>query len=124
MSATNIRSPLACLLVQSLFIVACGTRATPALDSTPKHVAAAASHAILTPDSASIDFEKDVSPIVSKCQPCHFKGGKVYAQLPFDDPKTIRKLGAQLFSRIKDEKEQTLLRAFLAQTADSTQMLH
>jgi len=29
----------------------------------------------------------------------------MYAALPFDDPKTITKLGERLFSRIKDEKE-------------------
>lgn len=45
----------------------------------------------------------------------------MYALLPFDDPKAILKLGTQLFSRIKNEKQQAVLRAYLAQKADSTQ---
>ncbi len=121
MNAANVQSPLACLLLQLVCIVACGTRATPTLDSTLRPVAADANLVIAEADSARLDFNKDVLPIVSQCRPCHFEGGKMYAQLPFDDPKTIRKLGTHLFSRIKDEKEQAVLRAYLALPADSTQ---
>ena len=61
------------------------------------------------------DFGKQIKPILqSRCQPCHFQGGKVYAHLPFDRPETITKLGTKLFTRIKDEKEQRLIREFLA----------
>ena len=67
-------------------------------------------------------FSANVLPIVAKCQPCHFKGGKMYAQLPFDDSKTIRRLGAHLFTRIQDSQEQAIIRAFLAQTEDSTKI--
>lgn len=104
-----------------LGFAACGKRATPALASTPSLAAVGANHASAAADSAHIDFNKDVHQIVSLCQPCHFNGGKMYAQLPFDDPETIRKLGTHLFSRIKGEKEQAVLRAYLAQKADSTQ---
>jgi len=73
------------------------------------------------PDSQKTDyFSAKVLPIVEKCQPCHFKGGKVYTKLPFDDPKTIIHLGTKLFSRIQDEKEQAIIRAFLAANPDST----
>ena len=41
----------------------------------------------------------------------------MYAALPFDQPRTIRTLGEKMFTRIKDEKEQALLRSFLAQAA-------
>ena|SRR5689334_7117191 len=62
------------------------------------------------------DFEKEIRPIFqTRCQPCHFQGGKVYEKLPFDRPATITKLGTKLFTRIKDEKEQKLIREFLAQ---------
>jgi hypothetical protein len=62
------------------------------------------------------DFESEIKPIfTARCQPCHFQGGQVYAKLPFDRPETIRKLGTRLFTRIKDEKEQRLIRAFLDQ---------
>jgi hypothetical protein len=51
----------------------------------------------------------------SRCQPCHFQGGKVYDKLPFDKAETIMKLGTKLFTRIKDEKEQQKIREFLEQ---------
>jgi hypothetical protein len=62
------------------------------------------------------DFDADIKPIFqARCQPCHFQGGQVYAKLPFDKPATITKLGTKLFTRIKDEKEQRLIREFLSQ---------
>lgn len=65
---------------------------------------------------AKVDFATQIKPIFEgRCQPCHFNGGKVYATLPFDRPETIRKLGPKLFTRIKDPKEQELIRQFLAQ---------
>ncbi len=61
-------------------------------------------------------FARDVQPILEKrCQPCHFPGGTMHAKLPFDKPETIHHLGPQLFSRIKKEREQAVIRAFLAQ---------
>jgi hypothetical protein len=63
----------------------------------------------------SVEFARDVRPILEKrCQPCHFTGGKMYSQLPFDRPETIDKLGTRLFTRIKKEEEQAVIRAFLA----------
>jgi hypothetical protein len=62
------------------------------------------------------DFEKEIKPLLqARCQPCHFQGGQVYDKLPFDKPATITKLGTKLFTRIKDEKEQKLIREFLAE---------
>jgi hypothetical protein len=42
----------------------------------------------------------------------------MYQRLPFDRPETIKTLGTKLFTRIKDEKEQQLIRDFLAQQAE------
>jgi len=68
-------------------------------------------------DSVRTMFETKIKPILTeRCQPCHFTGGKMYAKLPFDDPKTVRALGVKLFTRIKDEKEQALFRAFFSAT--------
>jgi hypothetical protein len=39
----------------------------------------------------------------------------MYERLPFDRPETIKQLGTKLFTRIKDEHEQRLIREFLAQ---------
>src|SRR6266849_1588654 len=65
--------------------------------------------------AAKPDFDSDIKPIFqSRCMPCHFQGGKVYDKLPFDKPETISKLGTKLFTRIKDEKEQRMIREFLA----------
>jgi len=35
--------------------------------------------------------------------------------MPFDRAETIKTLGAKMFTRIKDENEQRLIRDFLAQ---------
>src|SRR5262245_20786078 len=62
------------------------------------------------------NFDSDIKPILqARCQPCHFQGGKVYDKMPFDKPETITRLGTKLFTRIKDEKEQRLIREFLEQ---------
>jgi hypothetical protein len=62
-----------------------------------------------------VDFTRDVRPILERrCQPCHFPGGKMYARLPFDKPETVDQLGERLFSRIKKDEEQAVIRAFLA----------
>src|SRR6266850_7016663 len=62
------------------------------------------------------DFVTEIKPIFqARCQPCHFAGGKVYDKMPFDKPETITKLGAKLFTRIKDEKEKRLISDFLDQ---------
>jgi hypothetical protein len=66
--------------------------------------------------NSKIDFTSQVEPILkSKCQPCHFSGGKVYDKLPFDRPETIKTLGTKLFTRIHDENERKIIREFLAQ---------
>jgi hypothetical protein len=39
----------------------------------------------------------------------------MYQRLPFDRPETIKTLGTKLFTRLKDESEQRLIREFLSQ---------
>lgn len=61
------------------------------------------------------DFDTQIKPIFqTRCQPCHFPGGKVYDKMPFDKPETITRLGEKLFTRVKDENERRLIREFLA----------
>jgi len=104
-------------------------RAAEAHDSAELPPAAAASNAAATPApadaaqqaSSPVDFETQIRPILERCQPCHFEGGKMYAQLPFDTPKTVRTLGERLFTRIQDPAEQATIRAFLAQPESSDQ---
>jgi hypothetical protein len=62
------------------------------------------------------DFEGQIKPIFqTRCQPCHFPGGKVYDKMPFDKPETITRLGEKLFKRIKDKDEQRVIRDFLSE---------
>src|SRR5215831_14119021 len=61
-------------------------------------------------------FASDIRPMLqSSCQPCHFQGGQMYEKLPFDKPETITKLGTKLFTRIKNEDEQRVIREFLSE---------
>lgn len=39
----------------------------------------------------------------------------MYEKLPFDKPETITKLGTKLFTRIKDEDQQRVIREFLSE---------
>jgi cytochrome c553 len=85
-----------------------------------KGAAAVTATSIAAPASANapqpkVDFNTQIKPIVARCQPCHFSGGKVYDKLPFDRPETIKRLGTKLFTRIHDENERRLIRDFLAQ---------
>jgi hypothetical protein len=67
------------------------------------------------PPPPAVTFEHDVRPILEhRCTPCHFEGGRMYAHLPFDKAETIDKLGEKLFTRIKREEEQKVIRAYLA----------
>lgn len=67
-------------------------------------------------EEGKIDFATQVKPILeTKCQGCHFSGGKMYHELPFDRAETIKKLGSKLFTRIKDESDRKVIREFLEQ---------
>ena len=66
--------------------------------------------------SSRVDFATQVEPILkSRCQGCHFPGGKMYDKLPFDRPETIKHLGTKLFTRISDENDRKVIREFLSQ---------
>lgn len=80
------------------------------------HNVGAKSRAASSAPARKVDFNTEIKPILlTRCQPCHFQGGKVYDEMPFDKPETITRLGTKLFTRIKDEKEQRLIREFLDQ---------
>lgn len=66
------------------------------------------------PDSLS--FAEHIQPIlVSRCSPCHFTGGKMYAKLPFDKGATILdpEVRNGILKRIKDEKEKEMIKQFM-----------
>ena len=100
-------------LVLTLAVGMCGRSQRNALSVTPSMLTTSP---LASTNATKPDFEKEIKPIFqSRCMPCHFQGGKVYDKLPFDKPETISKLGTKLFTRIKDQKEQGLIREFLAQ---------
>jgi hypothetical protein len=63
-----------------------------------------------------VDFATQVKPIlVTRCEGCHFPGGKMYQRLPFDRAETVKTLGEKLFTRLKDENDRRVIREFLSQ---------
>jgi hypothetical protein len=100
-------------LVLTVGIGMCGNSQRGALSVTPSMLATSP---LVSTNPAKPDFDKEIKPILqSRCMPCHFQEGKVYDKMPFDKPETVTKLGEKMFTRIKDEKEQRLIREFLAQ---------
>ena len=86
------------------------------LDAPTINSRSSSSHLLANSSAAKIDFAMHVKPILqTRCQPCHFSGGVMYARLPFDRSETIKTLGEKLFTRIKDENERRIIRDFLAQ---------
>ena len=134
MEGMSLRRRAGWLAATGLVAIGCAHTRTPQADAPPPTVSAASTTppAVLPPGSgadavavtattsapaaAAADFAHDVRPILEKrCQPCHFEGGKMYERLPFDRAETIQRLGTKLFTRIKAEDEQAVIRRFLAQ---------
>src|SRR5262245_18323089 len=65
--------------------------APPAPPSTPTAAPTAAPPAPApSPTQAPDLFATTVRPVVlAHCAPCHEPGGRMYARLPFDDPKVL-----------------------------------
>ncbi|HKI00727.1 MAG TPA: hypothetical protein VKK31_01985 [Thermoanaerobaculia bacterium] len=89
------------------------------------HEASIAAHPSALEAAPRVDFTTQVRPILeNRCQPCHFPGGQLYQLLPFDRAETIVHLREKLFTRIKDEHEQRLIREFLSQEAPDRGAVH
>ena len=105
------------LMVAVFLLAACAhppARKSTAAGTTPAPVQPSPAAAL--PASPRVDFARDVRPILeARCQPCHFTGGRMYEALPFDREETVHLLGTKLFTRIKAEDEQRIIRALLAQ---------
>ena len=107
------------VIAVALFLFDWGGRRVPSTTTFPARTEIQPSSINPEPaatSTAKVDFDTQVKPILkSKCMPCHFPGGTMYTQLPFDRPETVRKLGTKLFSRIQDEAHRKLIRDFLEQ---------
>ena len=90
--------------------------AYPALDPDP--VTASAAHIAPHPDpllggegEKSDPFRATVRPVLStRCAPCHEPDGKMYARLPFDDPKVVSENSTAMMRRLKGEDRAALER--------------
>jgi hypothetical protein len=103
-----------------LAALACGLScATPRVQPPPGPLSGETAAATQpAPVAGAVTFAGSVRPLLeAKCQPCHFRGGKMYARLPFDQEMTIRLLGEKLFTRLQKPDDQAMIRAFLAQAA-------
>jgi len=98
-------------LAATMFVEACQVAKPSTRSATPPRFAPMSLSTASKPD-----FDSEIKPIFqARCQRCHFEGGKVYKEMPFDKPETIHRLGTKLFTRIKDEEEQQKIREFLGQ---------
>ena len=104
--------PLAALL-QTRDCGGTSSRTTPA---TPSPVAAPPT-AIPSPSPLPAPTEAPdlwvsaVRPVLkTHCAPCHEPGGKMYARLPFDDPKVPSSHSAGVLRRLKGEDKEAFER--------------
>ena len=66
--------------------------------------------------AATVYYDTDIAPIlVGHCSPCHFAGGKMYGRLPFDMDTTIVGHEEAVLRRVKDEKENALIKQYIEQ---------
>jgi hypothetical protein len=67
--------------------------------------------------SSKIDtvyFQSKVLPILKKnCSPCHFRGGKMYGRMPFDQPATIISHEAGALKRFKVTEELSIVKNYI-----------
>lgn len=93
-----------------LFARSCKQDQAASPKATDRHIAAVESDTI----QPAIVFEKDVLPILqAKCSPCHFEGGKMYAKMPFDNPKTIKDHPEGVLKRFQEPQLATI-KAYLS----------
>ncbi|HEX5653152.1 MAG TPA: hypothetical protein VFX58_08765 [Chitinophagaceae bacterium] len=79
-----------------------------------QEVISASNSAIHDTTLALVDFTKDVKPVLmQRCSPCHFTGGKMYEKMPFDKSETLLSHQQGILRRIKDEKENQILRNYI-----------
>jgi len=63
------------------------------------------------PDSV---FAADIEPLLARrCEGCHFAGGAQYATMPFDDARTVLRLGDAMLSQFDRAEDTVRVRAYL-----------
>ena len=55
-------------------------------------------------------FQEHIAPLLkTNCSPCHYEGGTVVDKYPFEDYKTVKRLGEKLNTRLKEKEQQALI---------------
>jgi hypothetical protein len=97
-----------------LFLLVVSVSLYPTYESNGNYTDEPPAPVIELPDT--ISFTEHIQPIlVTRCSPCHFTGGKMYAKMPFDRAATILNPEARngILKRIKDEKENEMIKRFM-----------
>ena len=64
----------------------------------------------------TVSFSVQVMPILqSRCNPCHFPGGKMYDKMPFDRAETLTGHEKGVLKRVKNVQENELIKQYYAQ---------
>jgi uncharacterized membrane protein len=67
--------------------------------------------------SDTISFAAQIQPILqTRCNPCHFPGGKMYEKMPFDQAKTILDHPEGILKRINEGEDGRLMKAFIEES--------
>jgi mono/diheme cytochrome c family protein len=98
------------LLVAFLQAKSCSSGRTvePAVTPTPSPAATAVPPSPVPAPTQTPDvFATVIRPVVqAHCAPCHEPGGKMYARLPFDDPKVLSSHSEGVLRRLKGEDKE------------------
>jgi hypothetical protein len=106
------------LIIVLILVQGCATTPARAPGVPVPAPAVAASRSPVAESGEPVSFESQIRPMLeARCTPCHFPGGVMYERLPFDREATIRRLGARLFTRIQEPKDQALILSLLARPA-------
>jgi hypothetical protein len=74
------------------------------------------------PHPAADLFRTTIRPILSeRCGACHDPGGKMYARLPFDDPKVVASHSEGVLRRLKGDDREALQRWIAGLASAGTQ---
>jgi hypothetical protein len=74
------------------------------------------------PPASADPFRAIVRPILSaRCGACHDPGGKMYARLPFDDPRVVASHPEGVLRRLKGDDREALQRWFAGLAPAGTQ---
>ncbi len=99
----------------TLFFLLCGMTFCLPFRNKPKPLEPATTNATV---SDTISFAAQIQPILqTRCNPCHFPGGKMYEKMPFDAAKTIIDHSEGILKRIDEGEDGRLMKQFLEQQA-------